>query len=341
MDRRFETTRLNGAGFPHTRGDGPTDWPRSPNPLLFSPHAWGWTARNPHPPRRPRVFPTRVGMDRRPILGQRRSGGFPHTRGDGPVFLGGFAEFEEFSPHAWGWTVDVGEVGDLLSVFPTRVGMDRPLLTASTVRFRFPHTRGDGPARNSTTSRLNLFSPHAWGWTAALADKAALQRVFPTRVGMDRLAPLARGARAGFPHTRGDGPIKAAFNKNEVPFSPHAWGWTGQRILPSASFNVFPTRVGMDRRNMETERGDVGFPHTRGDGPKPKAEAAEQTSFSPHAWGWTAAVSATAITGAVFPTRVGMDGSRRLRPRARRDLPTRVANELGHTQSGWGSALVK
>ena len=35
--------------------------------------------------------------------------------------------------------------GGMLVVFPTRVGMNRPLLTADLPTARVPHTRGDEP----------------------------------------------------------------------------------------------------------------------------------------------------------------------------------------------------
>ena len=50
-----------------------------------------------------------------------------------------------FSPHAWGWT-DRGLVGvGYLSVFPTRVGVDRPGPRPPKPDPCFPHTRGGGP----------------------------------------------------------------------------------------------------------------------------------------------------------------------------------------------------
>ena len=50
-------------------------------------------------------------------------------------------------------------------------------------------------------------------------------------------------------------------------FSPHPWGWTGNHELAYRSYNVFPTPVGMDRRQYSAQDRDIGFPHTRGDGP--------------------------------------------------------------------------
>ena len=92
---------------------------------------------------------------------------FPHTRGDGPVFLATVKFKEEFSPHAWGWTDFLDRIILIRPVFPTRVGMDR--WTKCQVQ----------PGAT--------FSPHAWGWTVNQLLQNLFYQVFPTRVGMDRI----------------------------------------------------------------------------------------------------------------------------------------------------------
>ena len=146
MDRAAPSRTPGRIRFPHTRGDGPEGKKQGFDTLEFSPHAWGWTVLQRLLLPGGRVFPTRVGMDRRgyssPTLPRR----FPHTRGDGPFAEGASPDEPAFSPHAWGWTAGVLR-GDLnQDVFPTRVGMDRP-------RYQAMHQT---------------------------------EAVFPTRVGMDR-----------------------------------------------------------------------------------------------------------------------------------------------------------
>ena len=74
--------------------------------------------------------------------------------------------------------------------------------------------------------------------------------------------------KAGFPHTRGGGPLillslvrwsyvfptrvgggplTVAAKSGVTVFSPHAWGWTGRRGKLTRRLLVFPTRVGVDR----------------------------------------------------------------------------------------------
>ena len=50
--------------------------------------------------------------------------------------------------------------------------------------------------------------------------------VFPTRVGMDQWISTTQGT--------------------ETQYSPHAWGWTINKLGEYRDKWVFPTRVGMD-----------------------------------------------------------------------------------------------
>ena len=70
------------------------------------------------------------------------------------------------------------------------------------------------------------FSPHAWGWTDAKLIQQLACRVFPTRVGVDRLLRNNGILYRGFPHTRGGGPLVVTGAVVLAQFSPHAWGWT-------------------------------------------------------------------------------------------------------------------
>ena len=85
VDRTANSVRPSWVRFPHTRGGGPLKWSVDDvvyfvfptrvgvdramgwlgrRPPAFSPHAWGWTAKNPRHFWGPTVFPTRVGVDR-------------------------------------------------------------------------------------------------------------------------------------------------------------------------------------------------------------------------------------------------------------------------------------
>ena len=65
MVRRPTPHRMRSLSSPHTRGDGPTTNCGSTLASLFSPHAWGWSARRWGAVMWEWVLPTRVGMVRR------------------------------------------------------------------------------------------------------------------------------------------------------------------------------------------------------------------------------------------------------------------------------------
>ena len=109
-------------------------------------------------------------------------------------------------------------------------------------------------------------------------------------------------------------------------FSPRAWGWSVAALSRVDRGVVLPTCVGMVQRLHLTEeevkrsphvRGDgpsappltrarQRSPHVRGDGPWQQYRAWTEASFSPRAWGWSAASSGVSSTVPVLPTCVGM-----------------------------------
>ncbi len=146
MVRRIATTTGPELGFPHMRGDGPFFCFFQQGGYVFSPHAWGWSARFFAPACRHPVFPTCVGMVRRGNDLRRRAGGFPHMRGDGPSFRATRRWRVWFSPHAWGWSAPPSRTPHRGRVFPTCVGMVRGFVQSQLGLCRFPHMRGDGPS---------------------------------------------------------------------------------------------------------------------------------------------------------------------------------------------------
>ena len=192
-----------------------------------------------------------------------------------------------FSPHAWGWTVALEIRSEQTYVFPTRVGVDLHTDPEKWDLVGFPHTRGGGPSTIRFPNNFLTFSPHAWGWTFSLASSMCLSIVFPTRVGVDRSTPSRFTATPRFPHTRGGGPNVGRTAPKSGTFSPHAWGWTFARGGNCLILIVFPTRVGVDRNPGAKSEPNCSFPHTRGGGPRIDPSVCPNTSFSPHAWGWT------------------------------------------------------
>ena len=256
-----------------------------------------------------------------------------------------------FSPHAWGWSAERALLGSILLVLPTRVGMVRLVLSGACRRACSPHTRGDGPRRLARWVLNDLFSPHAWGWSANYRGRQHQSRVLPTRVGMVRENEQDRMEILRSPHTRGDGPSPRPARWPHPAFSPHAWGWSVPQVASRRTRVVLPTRVGMVRSTCTSSPVGIRSPHTRGDGPFPTLECWGVKSFSPHAWGWSAARSAARASAPVLPTRVGMVRrcsarrcARLCSPHTRGDGPiaaavTSVPAEFSPHAWGWSGAM--
>ncbi len=155
------------------------------------------------------------------------------------------------------------------AVLPTRVGMVRRTRRTRVGGGGSPHTRGDGPQFCNSVGSLELFSPHAWGWSVWCGENPLDRIVLPTRVGMVRLGPWRLRLPQSSPHTRGDGPSAWRFTVPSGKFSPHAWGWSGLDATVWNRVSVLPTRVGMVRQKLLRASVVYGSPHTRGDGPRP------------------------------------------------------------------------
>ena len=92
--------------------------------------------------------------------------------------------------------------------------------------------------------------------------------VFPTRVGMYRLVMRLKRGKECFPHACGDVP-KRKSGTGLTPISfPHACGDVPLKDGDNSDENpVFPTRVGMYRRDAIMLGSLVSFPHACGDVP--------------------------------------------------------------------------
>ena len=213
------------------------------------------------------VFPTRVGMVRRATTFDPINRSIPHPRGDGPFQEPYWGARSAYSPPAWGWSVVASAELECETVFPTRVGMVRRQPQPAGERRRIPHPRGDGPENSEPQSGSPAYSPPAWGWSGPMNPLFALQVVFPTRVGMVRMAGPSPAASGGIPHPRGDGPPPQLRHSITAQYSPPAWGWSDPTADDAETIGVFPTRVGMVRTKTRAEAPAKGIPHPRGDGP--------------------------------------------------------------------------
>ena len=247
MFRDAPHLRARQTRFPHARGDVPCiQWER-PRQKAFSPRPWGCSLFCHYWKRRLSVFPTPVGMFRAPCRASSAEKSFPHARGDVPLFRDFLCFVYVFSPRPWGCSVAADWTAKAVNVFPTPVGMFRVCLGVAFRRRRFPHARGDVPARHVRMLRADRFSPRPWGCSVEHGFAADGADVFPTPVGMFRVVPSPLGASTCFPHARGDVPRIFKHGATRTEFSPRPWGCSANNKLRKALEDVFPTPVGMFR----------------------------------------------------------------------------------------------
>ncbi len=240
--RRPERSRLS---FPHGCGDGPGARVAHSRTCPFSPRVWGWSGSWAQGGKCGSVFPTGVGMVRTRPVSRSSFLGFPHGCGDGPACFLRAAVADAFSPRVWGWSARRFGCTAPTVVFPTGVGMVRPLARFRSRSRRFPHGCGDGPAVLAAETAAYRFSPRVWGWSVIRRESSSPEPVFPTGVGMVRRPrPGSRHCRR-FPHGCGDGPPCLLMPSPYRGFSPRVWGWSEQRSRAHHGLQVFPTGVGM------------------------------------------------------------------------------------------------
>ena len=329
MDRDDPAPAADRGRIPRTRGDGPTARPSALARGRDSPHARGWTRAVRSPPRAPRGFPARAGMDPRRCRTPCAPGRIPRTRGDGPSAARACIRLFGDSPHARGWTrVMVEEFRGLVG-FPARAGMDPRSRRCGRPWMWIPRTRGDGPRTTAALAGGATDSPHARGWTQPPSRRTRSPTGFPARAGMDPDFFVVCCRSSGIPRTRGDGPPTDSSRRRSGADSPHARGWTRLRRRARSSGTGFPARAGMDPTGWSGVLGGGWIPRTRGDGPSMRPRDHVVDLDSPHARGWTRRGRGPAAPVTGFPARAGMDppdwggpGVWRWIPRTRGDGPS-------------------
>ena len=104
-------------------------------------------------------------------------------------------------------------------------------------------------------------------------------------------------------------------------FSPRMWGCSALIIEEFVGLLVFPTHVGMFRRDNVRSPFLPSFPHACGDVPDDGGQPFALDLFSPRMWGCSGTLRRVDFTNKVFPTHVGMFRSWRSRPLPRARFP--------------------
>ena len=150
------------------------------------------------------------------------------------------------------------------------------------------------------------FSPRMWGCSVAFEEGRRRIAVFPTYVGMFRLADHQPSVRVCFPHVCGDVPPLNKRHNLGIQFSPRMWGCSGARALVLGGTLVFPTYVGMFRLRSVITQIATCFPHVCGDVPWRSRARRITWRFSPRMWGCSGLREIFFSLHDVFPTYVGM-----------------------------------
>ena len=214
---------------------------------MSSPRPWGCTALEGPFTEVCEVFPTSVGVYRPPRRGSAAGESLPHVRGGVPELIKDFHVPSKSSPRPWGCTERLGRVARVDVVFPTSVGVYRNRSTIPEGHGSLPHVRGGVPSATDRSSRTETSSPRPWGCTGVCLVQVGDSRVFPTSVGVYRLARRAPGQGGGLPHVRGGVPQDVPNAEWTIASSPRPWGCTAFEGVVTDPEIVFPTSVGVYR----------------------------------------------------------------------------------------------
>ncbi len=210
---------------------------------------------------------------------------FPHASGDVPLTCGMGTLVPFFSPREWGCSFGWMEIPYAAMLFPTRVGMFRGLSAMPVAVFAFPHASGDVPPLLQLRHGKRSFSPREWGCSGGFSVLSQYAALFPTRVGMFRLAAVKLLRRLPFPHASGDVPPPSRRQTFLVCFSPREWGCSASPAGSRKAGFLFPTRVGMFRGQRHQIAHADPFPHASGDVPCRNSSKSSGLDFSPREWG--------------------------------------------------------
>ncbi len=213
-----------GRGAPRTRGDGPYACQSAARDVLCSPHARGWSAAVDEWRHTLIVLPARAGMVPHWCGAWSVAPCAPRTRGDGPIAAQSKSAGYRCSPHARGWSRDLGIAATRAPVLPARAGMVRHARAVVRPGRGAPRTRGDGPWEHRSRCLSQVCSPHARGRSLLGWDLGEGVAVLPARAGAARVDAAPGPGRSGAPRTRGGGPHRPGCCGPPGQCSPHARG---------------------------------------------------------------------------------------------------------------------
>ncbi len=213
--------------------------------------------------------------------------GFPRPRGDGP----GTSSFQQNSykvpPPTRGWSLDGLCFAGIGAGSPAHAGMVPVYTPGSTVTFRVPRPRGDGPLTAPRGTRAGLVPPPTRGWSHAALPGDVERRGSPAHAGMVPLGSHCPDERRWFPRPRGDGPRDRNPHApgSEVP--PPTRGWSHSAGNSPHVVAGSPAHAGMVPNVSTNGKLTRRFPRPRGDGPRNQVRGLPAVWVPPPTRGWS------------------------------------------------------
>ena len=196
---------------------------------------------------RRQMFPTHVGIARDACRAAHRAYHVPYACGDcAPAGRPGPGP-RRCSLRMWGLRGTEGTDRVNENMFPTHVGIARPITPRRTLCLNVPYACGDCARLMPTWACRRQCSLRMWGLRALEPMPSCRFLMFPTHVGIARRVYALRWLGCYVPYACGDCATSTALTDTSSPCSLRMWGLRiprPHRVQPPA---MFPTHVGIAR----------------------------------------------------------------------------------------------
>ena len=247
---------------------------------------WGLRVPAASPDAELTMFPTHVGIARR--RAGRRVHGFdvPYACGDCAEPSMARRRRNACSLRMWGLRGTLGAGQEHLGMFPTHVGIARRPGRPGPADFHVPYACGDCADGSEDLRRFQRCSLRMWGLRERVRQAADCGRMFPTHVGIARIAGRSKRTLRHVPYACGD--CAAAALTAPVPGV------------------MFPTHVGIARPYCLRWRTPSDVPYACGDCASGTASMTGASLCSLRMWGLRGIRVLGVHQRRMFPTHVGI-----------------------------------
>ena len=228
--RLYSTALCYNADVPYACGDCAYASTSRASDVSCSLRMWGLRVRVHVQGVRRVMFPTHVGIARRPVPSRRLPRDVPYACGDCATCVRAPLFDAECSLRMWGlreWTLDVDGA---FVMFPTHVGIARRRERPSAMRRNVPYACGDCAAMSSVGRRVKGCSLRMWGLRGHYETVAEHAAMFPTHVGIARQEAYPPRQPRDVPYACGDCACARRSARGPPACSLRMWGLRGPRV---------------------------------------------------------------------------------------------------------------